>query len=108
MGTFFLRVLIGIAEVGSAHPTLAVDYVLAHRQQYEALIGVSARSRALARLGNLSAHPAMVTKLDACATQLLTPESRKAVDRSIAEVKARIETQNRLKAPVSAWFGAKK
>ncbi|MEO5913077.1 MAG: M1 family metallopeptidase [Luteolibacter sp.] len=97
-----------IAQVGIPHPMLAVDYVLAHRQQYEALIGVSARSRALARLGNLSADPAMVIKLDAYATQYLTPESRKVVDRSIAEIETRIETQNRLKAPLVAWFAAKK
>ena len=103
-----MRVLIGIAEVAIAHPMLAVDYVLAHRQQYEALIGVSARSRALARLGNLSDDPAMVTKLDAYATQYLTPKSRNAVDRSIAEIKARIETQKRLKAPVAEWFAGKK
>ena len=55
---------------------LAVDYVLAHRAQYEALIDVSARSQALARLGGGSADPAMAAKLDAYATQYLTPESR--------------------------------
>ena len=86
----------------------AVDYVLAHKAQYEALIDVSARSQALARLGGGSADPAMVTKLDAYATQYLTPESRKVVDRSIAAIKTRIETRSRLKAPTAAWFAAKK
>jgi len=97
-----------IGQVGVAHPMLAVDYVLAHKAQYEALIDVSARSQALARLGGGSADPAMVTKLDAYATQYLTPESRKVVDRSIAAIKTRIETRSRLKAPTAAWFAAKK
>ena len=97
-----------ISAVGGAHPMLAVDYVLAHRTQYEALIDVSARSQALARLGGGSADPAMVTKLDAYATQYLTPESRKVVDRSISAIKTRIETRARLKAPLTAWFAAKR
>ncbi|MCI4591015.1 M1 family metallopeptidase [Sphingobium sp. BYY-5] len=97
-----------IGQVGAAHPMQAVDYVLAHKAQYEALIDVSARSQALARLGGGSADPAMVTKLDAYATQYLTPESRKVVDRAIAAIKTRIETRSRLKAPTNAWFAAKK
>ena len=97
-----------IGQVGYEHPMLAVDYVLAHRAQYEALIDVSARSQALARLGGGSADPAMAAKLDAYATQYLTPESRKVVDRAIAAIKTRVETRQRLKAPLAAWFAAQK
>lgn len=96
-----------ISQVGVAHPMQAVDYVLAHRTQYEALIDVSARSQALARLGGGSADPAMATKLDAYATQYLMPESRKVVDRAIASIKTRVETRARLKAPLAAWFAGK-
>ncbi|MBH1991852.1 MAG: M1 family metallopeptidase [Sphingomonadaceae bacterium] len=97
-----------IGQVGVAHPMQAVDYVLAHRAQYEALIDVSARSQALARLGGGSADPAMATKLDAYATQYLTPESRKVVDRSISAIKTRVETRARVKPALTAWFAAKK
>jgi aminopeptidase N len=86
---------------------LAVDYVLAHRQQYEALIDVSARSQAIARLGGGSADPAMATKLDSYASQHLTPESRKVVDRSISAIKTRIETRARLKPALISWFARK-
>ena len=96
-----------ISQVGGEHPMLAVDYVLAHRQQYEALIDVSARSQAIARLGGGSADPAMATKLDAYATQHLTPESRKVVDRSISAIKTRIETRARLKPALISWFARK-
>ncbi|MEO8724072.1 MAG: M1 family metallopeptidase, partial [Sphingobium sp.] len=40
-----------ISAAGKDHDMMAVDYVLAHRSQYEAMIDVSARSQALARLG---------------------------------------------------------
>ena len=93
-----------IGAVGQEHSMMAVDYVLAHRQQYEALIDVSARSQAIARLGSGSADPAMAQKLDAYATQYLTPESRKVVDRAIAAIRARAETRARLKPEVSAWL----
>jgi aminopeptidase N len=96
-----------IAAVGGAHDMLAVDYVLAHRAQYEALIDVSARSQAIARLGGGSADPAMAAKLDAYATQHLTPESRKVVDRAIASIKARAETRTRLKPAITAWLAKK-
>ena len=96
-----------ISQVGGEHPMLAVDYVLAHRQQYEALIDVSARSQAIARLGGGSADPAMATKLDGYASQHLTPESRKVVDRSISAIKTRIETRARLKPALISWFARK-
>lgn len=96
-----------ISQVGYEHPMLAVDYVLAHRAQYEGLIDVSARSQALARLGGGSADPAMATKLDAYSTQYLTPESRKVVDRAIAAINTRIETRTRLKPALTAWFAKK-
>ena len=96
-----------ISQVGGEHPMLAVDYVLAHRQQYEALIDVSARSQAIARLGGGSADPAMATKLDSYASQHLTPESRKVVDRSISAIKTRIETRARLKPALISWFARK-
>ena len=69
---------------------------------------MSARSQALARLGGGSADPAMARKLDAYATQYLTPESRKVVDRAIAGIQTRIETRARLKPALQSWFAAKK
>jgi aminopeptidase N len=97
-----------IGQVGAQHPMLAVDYVLAHQEQYAKLIDVSARSQAIARLGGGSADPVMVTKLDDYATKNLTPESRKVVDRTISGIKTRIETRARLKPALTAWFAKKK
>jgi aminopeptidase N len=96
-----------ISAVSGDHSMMAVDYVLAHRQQFEAMIDVSARSQALARLGVNSADPAMITRLDSYATQYLKPESRKVIDRAIAAIKARIESRSRLKPAISAWLAKK-
>jgi aminopeptidase N len=97
-----------IGAVSRQHSMMAVDFALAHLDQINAMIDVSARSQVMARLGGNSADPAMVTKLDAYATQYLTPESRKVVDRSISAIKTRIETRARLKPAISAWYAAKK
>lgn len=97
-----------IARVGVAHPALAVDWALAHRSDYEALVDVSARSVAIARLGQGAADPAVAAKLDGYASAHLTPESRKVVDRAIAAIKARAETRARLKPAVLDWFAKKK
>ncbi|MDZ7894319.1 MAG: M1 family metallopeptidase [Sphingobium sp.] len=97
-----------IAAVGGEHPMQAVDFVLAHRQAYEALIDVSARSQALARLGGGSDDPAMVTKLDGYATSFLTPQSRSVIDRAIASVKGRIATKAHMRPAIAEWLNTRK
>lgn len=89
------------------HDMQAVDFVLANREKYEALIDSSARAQALARLGGGSADLAMADKLNAYADQYLTPESRKVTDRAIAAIKARAATWARLKPEIVAWLNAK-
>ncbi|MGE4409905.1 MAG: M1 family metallopeptidase [Sphingobium sp.] len=93
-----------VSAVSIDHDMQAVDFVLANREQYEALIDVSARSQALARLGGGSSDLAMADKLNAYADQYLTPESRKVADRSIAAIKARVATWARLKPEIAAWL----
>ncbi|MEZ5656221.1 MAG: M1 family metallopeptidase [Sphingobium sp.] len=96
-----------VSNVGYGHDMQAVDFVLANREKYEALIDVSARSQALARLGGGSSELAMADKLSAYADQYLTPESRKVTDRAIAAIKARVVTRARLKPEVIAWLNGK-
>lgn len=96
-----------IAAVAVDHDRRAVDFVLANREKYEALIDVSARSQALARLGGNSADLAMADKLNAYADRYLTPESRKVIDRAIAAIRTRVVTWARLKPEIIAWLDAK-
>lgn len=96
-----------ISSVAVDHDMQAVDFVLTHRETYEALIDASARSQALARLGRGSADLAMADKLNAYADQYLTPESRKVTDRAIAAIKARAATRARLKPEILEWLDAR-
>jgi len=96
-----------ISSVSVDHDMQAVDFVLAHREQYEALIDGAARSQALARLGRGSADVAMADKLNAYADAYLTADSRKVTDRAIAAVKARAATRQRLKPEIKTWLDAR-
>ncbi|MGE4430190.1 MAG: M1 family metallopeptidase [Sphingobium sp.] len=96
-----------IAAAAVDHDMQAVNFVLANREKYEGLIDVSARSQALGRLGGNSADLAMADKLNAYADAHLTPESRKAIDRSIAAIRTRAVTWARLKPEIMAWLDAK-
>lgn len=96
-----------ISSVAAGHAMQAVDFALANRDQYLALIDSSARVQAFGRLGGGSADPAMADKLDAYADQYLTADSRKTTDRAIAAIRARATTRARLKPEVAAWLDAK-
>jgi aminopeptidase N len=93
-----------IAAVSGEHSMKAVDYVLAHKAQYDALIDSAARNQAIARLGSGSGDVAMAEKLDAYASRFLTADARKVVDRTIAAIKVRAITRARLKPEVTAWL----
>lgn len=96
-----------ISSVAGDNAAQAVDFALAHRDQYLALIDTSARAQAIGRLGGGSADPAMAEKLDAYADQYLTAESRKTTDRAIAAIRARAAARARLKPEVAAWLDTK-
>lgn len=96
-----------ISSVAEDHSMQAVDFALAHLDQYLPLIDSSARSRAVGRLGSGSADLALADKLDAYATKYLTPDSRKTTDRVIVAIKARAATRARLKPEVIAWVEGK-
>ncbi len=96
-----------ISAVSVDHAMQAVDFALAHWDQYSALIDVSARTQAMARLGGGSSDLAMADKLNAYADQHLTPESRKVTDRAIATIRTRVATWARLKPEITAWLNGK-
>ncbi len=93
-----------VGTVAGNHDRLAVDFVLANREQYESLIDVSARSGALADLGGGSADPAMADTLDAYADQYLTADSRPTTDRAIAAIRERAASRARLRPEIEAWL----
>jgi aminopeptidase N len=92
--------------VASEHPDLAFDFAVAHREQVEAFVDASSRSRFFAQLGGGSADPAMVGKLNDYATQHLTPQSRGSVDRAIASITDRLRVRRERLPQITRWLEA--
>ncbi len=96
-----------IGAVAQEYPDLTVDFALANREAVEALVDVSSTSEFIPGLGNGSADPAMVGKLNAYAAAHLKPESRKPVEQAIVAIQTRITSQPRIRSEVNAWLDAK-
>lgn len=96
-----------IGSVAGAHPDLAFDFALAHRERVEALVDVSSRSRFLSGLASGSADPAMVDKLNAYATRDLTPQSRAPADRAIASIQDRVRVRRERLPEITRWLAGR-
>jgi aminopeptidase N len=95
-----------ISSVAELHPDLAFDFAVRHRQQVEALVDISSRSRYLAALADRSSDPAMIAKLQDYASRFLTPESRRSVDVSIAAIADRVRVRQTRLPDVNRWLEA--
>ena len=95
-----------IGSVSGVHPDMAFDFALARREQVEALVDVSSRSRFLSGLASGSADPAMIDKLNTYAARHLTPESRRPADRAIASIRDRVRRE-RL-PEITRWLEARR
>jgi aminopeptidase N len=93
-----------ISSVAQTHPDLAFDFAVAHREQVEALVDASSRSRYLAALGSGSSDPAMIEKLTRYAEAHMTPQSRAPVDRAIASIRDRIRVRTEQRPLIGAWM----
>ncbi len=93
-----------ISAVAGEHPDMAVDFALANLKRVEQFVDVSSRSRYVGQLAGGSRDPAMIGKLEAYAKAHLTPQSRGPVDKAIANIRARLASEPRIKAGVKAWL----
>jgi len=97
-----------IGAVAAEHPDLAFDFSLAHREQVEALVDASSRTRFLAGLASRSADPAMIDKLRQYADRYMTPQSRAPADRAIASIQDRLRVRRDRLPDISRWFEARR
>lgn len=97
-----------IGSVSGVHPDMAFDFALAHREQVEALVDVSSRSRFLSGLASGSADPAMIEKLNAYAARHLTPESRRPADRAIASIQDRVRVRRDRLPEITRWLDGRR
>jgi aminopeptidase N len=96
-----------ISAVALAHPDLAFDFALAHRERVTALVDASSSSRFLPSLASRSADPAMVDKLRDYAARYMTPQSRGAADRAIASIQDRVRVRRERLPDITRWLETK-
>ena len=92
--------------VAGSDPELALDYVLANHDKVMKLVDVSSRGQFIARLGSGSREPATIAKLDAYAMKYLAPTDRTSIDETIAQIRARLDRDPRVKREAAAWVMA--
>lgn len=94
-----------ISAVAQNFPDMAVDFALANVDKINQRVDASSRSRYFARLGSVSANPAMIDKLKSYAQANLAPSSRGDVDAAIAAIQDRIKTNAARLPEIDAWLG---
>jgi hypothetical protein len=97
-----------ISAVAIAHPDMAFDYALSHREAVDRLVDASSRSRYIAGLGSRSVDPAMIEKLTRYAEQHMTPESRAPADRAIASIRDRLRVRLERLPDITRWLEARR
>jgi aminopeptidase N len=95
-----------VAAVAQRHPDLAFDFATGHREQVEALVDESARTRFIPGLAATSANPETVAKLRLFAERYMTPQSRRPADISIASIEDRLRIRHSQLDQASRWFEA--
>lgn len=93
-----------IAAVSDAHPDLAFDFAVAHREQVDALVDSTSQARYYPGIGAGSSEPAMIGKLRAYAERHVAAGSRNAVDTAIANIEYRIKVREQRMPAIDAWL----
>jgi aminopeptidase N len=93
-----------IAAVSDAHPDMAFDFALAHREQVDGLVDSTSRARYYPGIGGGSFDPAMIGKLRAYAERHVAAGSRNAVDTAIANIEYRIRVREQRMPAIDAWL----
>jgi len=96
-----------ISSVAAAHPDLAFDFAIRHREEVEARVDVSSRSRFVPQLGAGSSDPAMIARIEEYATKYLTPQSRRPADQAIAAIRDRVRVRETRLPDISRWLEAR-
>ena len=97
-----------VGSVAAAHPDLAFDFAVAHRERVEALVDATSRTRFLPGLASRSSDPAMIEKLRQYAERYMTPQSRAPADRAIASIQDRLRVRRDRLPDISRWFEARR
>jgi len=93
-----------IGTVAGQHPDLAFDFAVAHREQVDAKVDTTSRSRYYPRLGSYSSDPAMIGKITAYADEYIADSSRRATETAIANIEYRMQVRDERLPAISRWL----
>jgi aminopeptidase N len=96
-----------ISSVSWRHPDLAFDFAVAHREQVDARVDSTSRSRYYPGLASSSLDKAMVAKLKAFAEAHIAAGSRRAADTAIANIVYRSQVHDTRLPAIDAWLQAR-
>jgi len=95
-----------MTAVAAEHADLAYDYAMANRARVEGLIDTFGQASFIAGLGATSRDPAMIGKLEQLRDSV-PADQRRAVERRIAALRQRLESDPRLSRELAAWLAAR-
>jgi aminopeptidase N len=95
-----------ITAVAQEHPTLAVNFVLAHLAQVNQLIDISGRSSFMQRLAADSQDPALIPILEAYAKANLAETDRQPIQRAIDRIRVQSSQLARIQSETAQWLQA--
>jgi aminopeptidase N len=93
-----------ISAVAGEHPDLAFDFAPANRARVDPLVDDSGRTGYIAGLAAGSRDPAMIGKLERF-RDASPADERRGIERRIAQIRQRLDSEPRLAAEISAWLG---
>ena len=93
-----------IGAVARSHPDLALDFVLAHWNEVQKFVDLSAKSRFIGRIASGSHDPSTIAKLQAYADANIAASDRKPIEQAIAIIRVRQTTEPRIKSETKAWL----
>jgi aminopeptidase N len=95
-----------ISAVAGEHPDLAFDFALANRAKVDPLVDGSGRTGYIAGLAAASRDPAMIGKLERF-RDASPGDERRGIERRIAQIRQRLESEPRLAREIRAWLAAR-
>ena len=93
-----------ITAVAREHSALALDFVLSHLPQVNALVDSSGRSRFIGRLVDGSDDAAQIAKLDSYAAANLGAGDRRPIAEATAQIRVAAATKQRVAGPIAEWL----
>jgi aminopeptidase N len=93
-----------ISRVSGNYPDLAFDFAVTNREKVDMIVDVSSRSRYFPSLGERSADPAMINKLQAYAKQYLSADAQGDTKTAIASIEYRFKVRTKRLPEIDTWL----